>query len=207
VIKTQTVETVPAAAGQTPGALAVSGPTAYVAFSGAGGPGVWVLVKGAKSAAPVITLPQPADSLTATPAAVYALLTGGSFGVVDVASSTFKAATITAQAPVDTASPDEYVGGAVPTPTAGSSTFGPNATVAIDPASPQQVLVGDPTNSRILRLAASDTGSITLTNQYVYGHPVSRAGLFAIAAYGTQLDVYLWNGSTLLAFTVAEPAA
>ena len=35
------METVPVAAGQTPSALAVSGATAYVAFSGTGGPGVW----------------------------------------------------------------------------------------------------------------------------------------------------------------------
>jgi hypothetical protein len=96
----------------------------------------------------------------------------------------------------------------VPTPAPGAAGgFGSSATVAIDPALPQQVLVGDPSHSRILRLPGGFVGGAGVSDQYVYGHPVTHPGLFAISSNKTLLDVYLWDGSNLLAFTVAEPAA
>ncbi len=206
-VKTTLLVNVPVSAGQTPSALAVSGATAYVAFSGTGGPGVWALVKGAKSAAPVITLPQPAASLAATPTALYALLSDGTLGTAG-ADHTFATIATHAQPPASLEAPDSYAGATVPMPDASSSSvFGASATLAIDPALPTQALVGDPMHSRILRLTTGTSASATLADQYVYGRPVTHPGLFAISSNKTLLDVYLWNGSDLLAFSVAEPTA
>ena len=79
--------------------------------------------------------------------------------------------------------------------------------MAIDPALPT---AGVGRRSGALAHPAAHrqhAASVSLADQYVYGHPVTHAGLFAVAAYGPLLDVFLWNGGDLLAFTVAEPGA
>jgi serine/threonine protein phosphatase PrpC len=211
--KTQALANVPAAAGRTPSQLAVIGNTAYVAFSGGtGGPGILVLVSGARTPPVQISLTQSAASLAVSGSTVYALLADGSLGQAG-ADHQFKTVTTQVQPPASTEAPDSYYGAAVPTPPATSaasaaSVFGTGATLAVDPALPTHVLVGDAAHSRVVRLVASAGGpGLGLSVQYVYGRPLTRTQQLAIASYQSLLNMYLWNGSDLVAFTVSEPTA
>jgi serine/threonine protein phosphatase PrpC len=209
-VRTLPLAGVPAVSGQTPALLAVSGNTAYVSYTGgSGAPGVWVLVSGAKGSAPTIALPQAAVSLTTSGGTLYALLADGNLGQIGT-NHQFVPLPAAVQPPAFTGTPNSYSGTAVPTPSAtpttSSGVFGPSAVLVADPALPLHLLVGDAAHSRIVRLTAGTDATISVGVQYVYGLPLTQVQQLAVSSNKTLLNLYVWNGANLAAFSVPEPA-
>jgi hypothetical protein len=176
-----------------------------------------VLVSGAKGTAPVITLSKAAASLTVSGGTLYALLADGSFGQIGPDHQYTALTTPIVQPPASTRTPDSYSGAAVPTPSAtpvgtpSSGVFGAGAVLTADPALPLHFLVGDAVHSRIVRLTAGAGAgaNLSLDRQYVYGAPLLHVQQLAVSVSSdkTLLNLYVWNGPNLDAFTLPEPAA
>jgi serine/threonine protein phosphatase PrpC len=212
--------TVPLATNATPTLLMVKGKTAYVAFTlgdqGAQGAGVAGITPGAKSKPQVVTttLPHAVVSLAFSGPHLYALLTDGSLGDVAVGHGYTGLTTPPTNLPIFDGAPESYTTTApIPTvsPPAGTSTptpptsdhFANDAAIAADAVLPSTMLVGDPSNHRVVRLNVNaGSSSFSLAGQYVYARSFAEVKLLAVAANTTQLNVYLWSGTTLLAFTV-----
>ena len=104
--------------------------------------------------------------------------------------------------------------------------FAPGAALAIDPAQPTNVLIGDGALSRVVRLVASTSGpGLGLNAQYVYGPPITQVNALALAAGKVTmpatgptatpgattttpiLNAYVWSDGDLVTFPIPEPAA
>jgi len=203
--------------GETPTTLAVHGGTTYVGYRG--GPtsagGLWIYTGTTPTAAPqTVTLIQPAMSLTASGATVYALLEDGTAGQLDTAHS-FISLPVQVQTPIPPGVTSGYTSATpVPTVTApvGTSTatdgtvFAHGAVIVADPSVQTDLLVADGANNRVVRFSAADTsGGLRLASQYVYGPPLANLALLAPASTGTTLTIYAWSGARLEAFSVPEP--
>ena len=95
------------------------------------------------------------------------------------------------------------------TPSVSSGTlFGKTATLAIDPAFPTHLLIGNAAQNRLVRMVASVSGpGLGFAAQYAYGAPLTDATHLAVSSNGTQLVVYTWVGDALAAYTVPETGA
>ncbi len=97
-----------------------------------------------------------------------------------------------------------------PTATApvSSTLFPAGSVLAVDPLQPMHLLLGDGTNSRIVRLVASSSGpGLGLVKQYVYGSPITNASRLAITSAGTSLYAFVWNGTRLAAIPLPSTSS
>ncbi|MEO7003108.1 MAG: Stp1/IreP family PP2C-type Ser/Thr phosphatase [Ktedonobacterales bacterium] len=172
-------------------------------------------------AAPPALTTDPSIYSVSTPVPTPALTPTGADAATPTATST--------PAPTDT------TGAGTPTPTPiptqppisiVGTLFASGATLAIDPTTPTNVLIGDGALSRVVRLVASASGpGLGLNAQYVYGPPLDHASGLALAAGkvmmsatgptatpGTTttipiLNAYVWSNGDLVTFPIPEPAA
>jgi serine/threonine protein phosphatase PrpC len=91
---------------------------------------------------------------------------------------------------------------------ASGTLFGKAGALAIDPAFPSHLLICDPSENRLVRLVASESGpGLGFAAQYAYGPPLQGATQVAVSSAGSQLVVYTWANSELAAYTVPETGA
>lgn len=128
--------------------------------------------------------------------------TGGALSGANVHAAVAAAATATATTG-PTATPIPAISS-----TPSGTLFGQNSSLAIDPAFPTHLLVGDAAGNRLVRLVASASGpGLGFAAQYAYGSPLAGSSQLALASTGTQLVVYTWANNQLAAYTVAESGA
>lgn len=151
----------------------------------------------AYSVATPVPTPQP------TPASGAAQTPGGALSVSVPHSVSHAMAAAATATPAPTATP-------VPvSPSVSSGTlFGKSATLAIDPAFPTHLLIGNAAQNRLVRMVASASGpGLGFAAQYAYDAPLSGATHLAVSSTGAQLVVYTWVDDTLAAYTVPETGA
>jgi hypothetical protein len=206
---------VPIKSGQVPTLIAAEGSTTYISYSASGGQsGIW-LYSGTKSKAPAKTIPlsQAVNSIIATNNTLYAILADGSLGQLDAASK-FQPISVQIQPPLSPNSPNAYTS-ATPVPTVAgannSTSTGPTIflngdVLAADAAAPSTLYVADGDHDRVVRFSASGNGpGLGLANQFTYSQPLSNMQQLALAANGSVLNVFGWNGSQLASFPINEP--
>jgi serine/threonine protein phosphatase PrpC len=206
---------VPIKGGTVPALIAAEGTTTYISYSTSGGQsGVW-LFSGTKPKAPAKTVPlaQKVNSIIATNNSLYVILADGSLGQLDTAAK-FHPISVQIQLPLSPNSPNAYTS-ATPVPTvsstnnsnpSGVTTFLNGDVLAADAAAPTTVYVADGGNDRVIRFSASGNGpGLGLANQFTYSQPLSNMHQLALAANGSVLNVYGWNGSQLASFSINEP--
>lgn len=215
----------PSQQGDTPIALAVNGTNYSVGYSAGNGPGgIWVFSGSApKSPAQVVTLPQTngapsISALTAAHGTIYALMSDGSLGQIDSAHN-YLPLPVTVMPPVAPFPPSSYTGAlpvptvpqtpAAQTPSAGGSSsatlFSTNASLAAVSTNKPIVLVGDAASGRVVSFAPGATPGLQLAGQYVYGKQLADVSGLAAAQAGQMLTIYLWSGSQLATYDVAQP--
>lgn len=151
---------------------------------------------GATAAAPVATATAiPATAPTATVATTATTATPAGTAAAPAGATATPAPTMAPAAPVS------------PTPTIGTLFTG-GATLALDPLAPSQLLLNDPANSRIVRLATSASGpGLGFVEQYVYGAPISNVSQLAVVGSAAAPNALMWSGAQLVAEPLpAQPA-
>ncbi|HEX8996057.1 MAG TPA: Stp1/IreP family PP2C-type Ser/Thr phosphatase [Ktedonobacterales bacterium] len=188
-----------------------------------------------EASAQTIALPAAAASLLTANNSLYLLLADGSLGQLDV-SHVYTALVVVASPPATTTDPAMYTAAtpvptpqtptaaassaststaAAGTPSAGVSstpnsalgaTFSPGATLMGDPLTPADILLSDPTNSRILRLVTTANGpGVGLVGQYVYSAPVTDVSDATVTGAGSNLNLFVWSNAHLVTFQAPEP--
>jgi hypothetical protein len=216
---------VPVASGTTPLALAVSGTDYYIGYSAGNSPGgIWMFSgQTPKTPAHTVTLPKEnaAPSVSALASAhgtIFALLSDGSLGQIDSAHN-YLPLPVTVMSPVINSEPSTYTS-ATPVPTltpatatqtatagasASATVFSAGATLAGLSTGKPLVLVGDSAGGRVISFAPGATPGLQLTGQYIYGANLPQVAGLAAAPAGSSLTVYVWSGSQLATFSVAQP--
>ena len=146
------------------------------------------------------------STATVTPAPVATATATTAPTVAPAPTATRAAAAPAAGTPVATTPPP-------PTPTAApvTATLGaPSGTLflngsglAVDPAIPTHLLIGDSQHHRVVRLVASTSGpGLGLSAQYVVEGALPQISPLAVTSYGGRLYIYSWNGTNLSVFSV-----
>lgn len=205
----------------TPNALSANGPTIYVAFkNGTTNPnGIWryqIPTKGSVPPPVEIPTPKAVTSLQMAGGSLFLALADGSLGQFDPTTNGFEPVSVLAPEPLLQDDPSTYTGDSpVPTPTT-DATFAPGSTLVSDPFNPVDLLLVDtnPNARRFVQLGANTAGpGAGLKSQYLYNAEPDLITLLTVGAYAPAApdplngQIYAWNGSQLIAFSVTDIAA
>jgi len=91
----------------------------------------------------------------------------------------------------------------VPVPS--GTTFVAGATLAVDPAHPTRIFIGDGSKQRVVELVTSSGGpGVALAAQYVYGAPLTDVNQLSFVSGTGATDAYVWSNGRLAVFPIPQ---